>query len=116
MDELSFQTLRAAIYTHGIVVIKDQQDLLPVKQFEFTRRFDPEAQSKHGFGTDKSSKELGNLGVRQVLYRQVIEKVSDMPDRSSLSTIFLELEESHWSDTGTKEMTITGSKVQHSTL
>jgi hypothetical protein len=64
LDEESFQVVRKAVYTHGVVVIKEQHDLLPAKQFEFVKRFDPETNPKHGFGSGKSVKELGDaLGV-----------------------------------------------------
>jgi alpha-ketoglutarate-dependent taurine dioxygenase len=63
LDESSFQCLRNAVYTHSVIVIKSQHNLLPAKQFEFVHRFDPDAKPSHGFGYGKSTAELGNLGV-----------------------------------------------------
>jgi hypothetical protein len=52
------------VYRHGVVVIKGQNDLLPTKQFDFVKRFDPTTMPKHGFGSGKRVKELGDaLGV-----------------------------------------------------
>jgi hypothetical protein len=64
LDEESFQAVREEVYIHGVVVVKGQQDLLPAKQFEFVKRFDPTTNPKHGFGSGKRVKELGDaLGV-----------------------------------------------------
>jgi hypothetical protein len=63
LDESSFQALRQAVYKHGVVVVKLQHDLIPVKQSELIRRFDPEARGQHGFGAGKGSKLVGFLGV-----------------------------------------------------
>lgn len=65
LDEESFQILREAVYTHSVIVIKDQHNLVPAKQFELVHRFDPDANPSHGFGYGKSTNELGNLGVRE---------------------------------------------------
>ncbi|KAK5444358.1 hypothetical protein LTS15_010473 [Exophiala xenobiotica] len=62
LDESSFQALRQAVYEHGVVVVKHQHDLIPAKQSELIRRFDPEARGQHGFGAGKGSKLVGFLG------------------------------------------------------
>jgi hypothetical protein len=63
LDDESFAKLREAVYTHSVVIIQGQKDLLPAEQFDFVRRFDPDTRPAHGFGYGKGTKELGNLGV-----------------------------------------------------
>jgi alpha-ketoglutarate-dependent taurine dioxygenase len=64
LDEETFQAMRQAVYTHSVVVIKGQHGLCPARHFEFVSRFDPEANPKHRFGSEKRTKELGSaLGV-----------------------------------------------------
>ena len=72
LGEQAFQKLREAVYTHNVAVLKDQGELLPAKQFEFVHRFDPDSNPKHGFGTGKGVKELGDLGVGQSLCTEFI--------------------------------------------
>ncbi|KAJ9622507.1 hypothetical protein H2204_011520 [Knufia peltigerae] len=62
LDEATFQTLREAVYKHSLIVLKNQHDLYPAKQFELIQRFDPDAKSQHGFGAGKGSKLVGFLG------------------------------------------------------
>ncbi|KAL5343004.1 alpha-ketoglutarate dependent xanthine dioxygenase [Aspergillus crustosus] len=57
LDELTFQTIREAIYTHNVVIIKGQQDKLPINQFNFVQRLDSEAHIEHGWGTTKEAEE-----------------------------------------------------------
>lgn len=64
MSEEDFQVIRNAIYTHKVVVVKGQHDLVPLKQFEFVHRLDPDAQRVHGFDTkDVTDETIGVLGV-----------------------------------------------------
>ena len=63
LNEADFLALKKALYTHSVLVIKDQHDLLPAKQFDLNARFDPDAQPTHGLGYGKTLKELGNLAV-----------------------------------------------------
>ncbi|EXJ84219.1 hypothetical protein A1O3_04886 [Capronia epimyces CBS 606.96] len=64
LDDKSFAVLREAVYTHSVVVIEGQENLLPANQFGFVQRFDPDASPQHGFGYGKSTKELGKLGKK----------------------------------------------------
>lgn len=64
LDDDTFAAVREAVYKNSVVVLKNQHDLHPAKQFEFVSRFDPDAKPTHGFGYDKGVKELGNLGVQ----------------------------------------------------
>ncbi|KAL2828963.1 hypothetical protein BDW59DRAFT_178627 [Aspergillus cavernicola] len=58
-----FDVIRQAIYTHKVVIVKDQHDLLPVKQFDFVYRLDPDAEEVHGFATeDVTDETTGVLG------------------------------------------------------
>lgn len=64
MSDEDFQVIRNAIYTHKVVVVKEQHDLVPLKQFEFVHRLDPDAQKMHGFDTkDVTDETIGVLGV-----------------------------------------------------
>ncbi|KAK4502666.1 hypothetical protein PRZ48_006092 [Zasmidium cellare] len=68
VDETSFATLRHAVYTHNVVIVKHQDNLLPSKQFELIKRFDPGATPKHGFGNGEKLKELGNALGKNPFY------------------------------------------------
>ncbi|KUJ07214.1 Clavaminate synthase-like protein [Mollisia scopiformis] len=57
LDDASFKALEDAIYTHKVVVVKDQQDLVPLKQFELIHRFDPDTKPVHGFGDPDAYKD-----------------------------------------------------------
>ncbi|KAL4864065.1 hypothetical protein BDV12DRAFT_205958 [Aspergillus spectabilis] len=61
LDEASFEAIRNAIYVHSVVIIKGQQDLLPINQFNFVHRMDPGAPAEHGWGTSKEAQE--NTGI-----------------------------------------------------
>ena len=66
LDDDSLKILREAIYTHKVIVVKGQQELIPAKQFEFVCRLDPDAAPVHGIGTPKQFKATGGvLSVRR---------------------------------------------------
>ncbi|KAK4863983.1 hypothetical protein LT330_010193 [Penicillium expansum] len=65
LSDEDFQIVRNAIYTHKVVVVKGQDDLVPLKQFEFVHRLDPDAEGVHGFDTkDVTDETIGVLGSR----------------------------------------------------
>lgn len=67
MSDEDFQIVRNAIYTHKVVVVKGQDDLVPLKQFEFVHRLDPDAEGVHGFDTkDVTDETIGVLGVSEI--------------------------------------------------
>jgi alpha-ketoglutarate-dependent taurine dioxygenase len=55
LSEADWQTIREALYTYHVVVLKNQQDLTPKVQYELTRRFDP-ASDSYGHGKTLDAK------------------------------------------------------------
>lgn len=55
MADPDFESIREALYTHQVVVFRNQQGLSPKAQFELTRRFDPSATS-YGHGKTLDAK------------------------------------------------------------
>lgn len=53
MDQSTFEALERALYTHKLLLVRGQKDLLPSKQLELVMRFDPLAKPVHGHGTAK---------------------------------------------------------------
>ena len=54
--DATFDVIRAALYKHSVVVLKDQKGLSSRAQYELTRRFDPDASLySHGKTIDKRS-------------------------------------------------------------
>lgn len=61
------KALADAIWTHKVVLVKGQQDLSLIKQWELVTRFDPKAPSVHSHGDLKTfNKQGGLLSVRRV--------------------------------------------------
>jgi xanthine dioxygenase len=52
LDDADFAALERAVFTHQVLVVRDQSDLPPRKQYELTRRFDPSVET-YGHGDDK---------------------------------------------------------------
>lgn len=50
-----------AIWTHKVVVVKNQQKLQPIKQWELVTRFDPDAPQVHSHGDLKTFKSKGGV-------------------------------------------------------
>lgn len=58
------KALSDAIWTHKVVVVKGQQNLEPIKQWELVTRFDPTAEQVHSHGNlDTFNKKGGMLSV-----------------------------------------------------
>ncbi|KAJ4400046.1 hypothetical protein N0V91_009021 [Didymella pomorum] len=55
------KALADAIWTHKLVVVKGQQSLSPIKQWELVTRFDPEAPLVHSHGDLKTFNKQGGL-------------------------------------------------------
>ncbi|GAA5898946.1 hypothetical protein JCM6882_004036, partial [Rhodosporidiobolus microsporus] len=53
LSDADFKKIEHALYTHRLLVIKDQPDLHPSKQYALNCAFDPEATGKHGHGNAK---------------------------------------------------------------
>lgn len=59
------KALADAIWTHKLVVVRGQQKLPPIKQWELVTRFDPKAPLVHSHGDVKTfNKQGGLLSVR----------------------------------------------------
>jgi xanthine dioxygenase len=65
LSDAQFEQLERAVYTHQVVVVRDQGKLSPKAQFELTRRFDPRAES-YGHGNRK------DLMAKSVLTRDLV--------------------------------------------
>lgn len=55
LSDADFKTIHDALYTHQVVVIKNQNALTPKTQYLFTQKFDPEA-STYGHGKTLDAK------------------------------------------------------------
>jgi len=55
------KALADAIWTHKLVVVRGQQNLAPIKQWELVTRFDPEAPQVHSHGDLKTFHKTGGL-------------------------------------------------------
>ncbi|GAA5836770.1 hypothetical protein JCM11251_005783 [Rhodosporidiobolus azoricus] len=53
LSDSDFKQIEYALYKYRLLVIKDQSDLHPQKQYELNCAFDPEATGKHGHGNAK---------------------------------------------------------------
>lgn len=62
------KALKDVIWAEKVIIVKGQQDLLPIKQWELVTRFDPEAPQVHSHGTlNAFNKNGGILSVRDQL-------------------------------------------------
>lgn len=59
----TFDVLRTALFTHQVLVIKNQFHVTPRAQYELTQRFDPLAAPLYGHGNDKSSASVGSKSI-----------------------------------------------------
>ncbi|KAK7934770.1 alpha-ketoglutarate dependent xanthine dioxygenase [Apiospora marii] len=50
LNDADFAAIREALFTHQVLVFKDQGHVTPKAQYELTHRFDPAAASKYGHG------------------------------------------------------------------
>ncbi|KAJ5766328.1 alpha-ketoglutarate dependent xanthine dioxygenase [Penicillium nucicola] len=63
LTDEEFGSIRNAIYTYQVVIVKGQQELKPINQFEFVHRLDPDTTAVHGFMTDDVTDDtVGVLG------------------------------------------------------
>ncbi|GAA5851566.1 hypothetical protein JCM8547_001134 [Rhodosporidiobolus lusitaniae] len=53
LSEPEFLSLQHALYTHKVLVIRNQRDLDPRKHQDLVQRFDPKAEAVHGHGNAK---------------------------------------------------------------
>jgi xanthine dioxygenase len=61
LSDEDLQSIRDAVYTYKVMVIKDQHNLEPVKHWEFITRLDPNAAPVHGHGSAKDFKKTGGF-------------------------------------------------------
>ncbi|KAK8065421.1 alpha-ketoglutarate dependent xanthine dioxygenase [Apiospora hydei] len=50
LTDVDFAAIREALFTHQVLVFKNQSHVTPKAQYELTHRFDPAAASKYGHG------------------------------------------------------------------
>jgi len=55
-SDADFSLIQTALYTHQVLVFKNQGHVSPKAQFELTRRFDPEATASYGHGKTLDAK------------------------------------------------------------
>jgi hypothetical protein len=55
------KALADAIWTHKLVIVKGQQHIRPIKQWELVTRFDPKAPLVHSHGDVKTFNKQGGL-------------------------------------------------------
>lgn len=56
ITDADFEVLRDALFTHQVLVLKDQSHASPKAQYELTQRFDPSAQASYGHGKTLDAK------------------------------------------------------------
>ncbi|KAI1803794.1 Clavaminate synthase-like protein [Daldinia bambusicola] len=61
ISDLDVRHLADAIWTHKVIVVKEQKDLAPIKQWELVTRFDPDAPQVHSHGDLKTFNSKGGL-------------------------------------------------------
>ncbi|CAE7216914.1 hypothetical protein PTNB73_08087 [Pyrenophora teres f. teres] len=61
ISDTDVKALADAIWTHRLVVVRGQQDLAPIKQWELVTRFDPQAPQLHSHGDLKTFHKTGGL-------------------------------------------------------
>ncbi|EMC96203.1 hypothetical protein BAUCODRAFT_70747 [Baudoinia panamericana UAMH 10762] len=61
ISDADVKHLKDAIWTHKVVVVKGQKDLLPAKQWELVTRFDPDAKQVHSHGDIKTFQKKGGM-------------------------------------------------------
>lgn len=61
LSDADLLVLKEAIYTHQVVVIKDQANLDPVGHWELVTRLDPTAPQVHGHGTLAEFQKVGGM-------------------------------------------------------
>jgi alpha-ketoglutarate-dependent taurine dioxygenase len=61
LSDSDIKALKEAVWTHKLVVIKDQQNLDPKKQWELVTRFDPDAEQVHSHGSVSTFAQKGGM-------------------------------------------------------
>lgn len=66
ISDADVESLKTAIWTHKLVVVKGQKDLDPRRHWELVTRFDPDAPEVHSHGDIKTFQQKGGmLSVRE---------------------------------------------------
>jgi alpha-ketoglutarate-dependent taurine dioxygenase len=91
ISDEDLEDLRAATHKYQLVLIKDQQNLDPVKHWELISRLDPTAPQVHGHGTVKDFQKTG--GMLAVCREALITLVNDVLtlSRKGSFMVFLQL-------------------------
>ncbi|TKX20252.1 dioxygenase-like protein 2 [Elsinoe australis] len=56
LSDADFNIIRAALYNHHVVILKDQGHVSPKAQYEITQKFDPQATASYGHGKTLDAK------------------------------------------------------------
>jgi hypothetical protein len=86
------KALAYAIWTHKLVVVKGQQHIRPIKQWELVTRLDPKAPLVHSHGDVKTfNKQGGLLSVYSDLGRVVCTSTDSIASAGAMSMVYLAL-------------------------
>ncbi|KAH7122045.1 hypothetical protein B0J13DRAFT_599222 [Dactylonectria estremocensis] len=61
ISDADVRALKDTIWEKKVIIVKGQNDLLPIKQWELVTRFDPDAPQVHSHGTVKSFNKNGGI-------------------------------------------------------
>ena len=61
LSDEDLQSIKDAVYTYRVIVIKGQHNLEPIKHWEFVTRLDPNAAPVYGHGSVKDFKKTGGF-------------------------------------------------------
>jgi len=61
LSDEELEELREAAHKYKVILIKNQQNLEPINQWNFITRLDPSAPQVHGHGTLKDFQKTGGL-------------------------------------------------------
>ena len=91
MTDASFAAIREALYTHQVILFKNQQSLTPKAQYELNQRFDPSSTS-YGHGkTLGASKSILHPDLKTIPHQQQVQVIGNgfVPSYEGLENITL---------------------------
>lgn len=78
ISETDFDVIRNALYTHQLVIFKDQAQLTPKAQYELTRLFDPVSES-YGHGKAVGAKSVLHPDLKTVPHQPQVQVIGNGP-------------------------------------
>jgi xanthine dioxygenase len=80
LTSTDFEEIRKALYTHQVLLFKNQQDLPPKAQYEFTRLFDPSVQSYgHGKTVAGTKKSVLHPDLKTIPHQPQVQVIGNGP-------------------------------------